>query len=270
MTDIANLPNVQDVGFEAFTAKLVVDVFDALVASNIRQTQNYIELVNSLSKSLKDYVNDTHDATDLSEVLAFLAKVVPPKPDAEAPARLVPGAKVELSEGEKAALANALTLKADSGGISSEKVVDNVPALAEPHVVGGNLTDEGWNKILEAAARRIAADKYSILQEMVKQGMMRLVVSDGEILTRLKFHTETSDYWKRVSRTYDKSTKEWGIRGRTGFGLMRWIGLSGGTQNNTLSVRTSRTTEGENENTTIDIYGSVRIRFKTDYLPLAK
>ena len=36
-----------EIGFPEFTAKLIIDTFDALVAANLRQTQAYIELIQS-------------------------------------------------------------------------------------------------------------------------------------------------------------------------------------------------------------------------------
>jgi hypothetical protein len=41
--------------------KLVTDVFDALISANIRQTQAYVELLQAISKSLSQYIDDTKD-----------------------------------------------------------------------------------------------------------------------------------------------------------------------------------------------------------------
>jgi hypothetical protein len=265
------LPSVLDVGFETFTAKLVVDVFDALVSTNIRQTQNYIELVNSLAKPLKDYVNDTHEATGLPEILDFLTKVAPPPPDSNDASKLAPNAPIAaLSDAEKQVLTDALKLSASDGGKTGPGFTDNIPVLADPQVVGGKLTDEGWNAILEAVARRIAADKYSLLQEMVKQGALRLVVEDGVIETKLHFTTSVSDYWSRVRTDYTKKTRDWGVHGRSGFGLLRWLSISGGIHQNSVTVNTGRTRTTEQSGTSVDLRGLVRIRFKTDYQPLSK
>jgi len=51
-TDLAvtQAGRLNEMGFPEFTAKLITDTFDALIAANMRQTQAYIELIQQISK----------------------------------------------------------------------------------------------------------------------------------------------------------------------------------------------------------------------------
>ena len=75
---VTEAARLDEIGFPEFTAKLITDTFDALVSANLRQTEAYIELVQSVAKSLKEYINDTHEDISGEELLRFLAAVLPP------------------------------------------------------------------------------------------------------------------------------------------------------------------------------------------------
>ena len=76
---VTEATRLSEIGFPEFTTKLVTDVFDALIAANIRQTQAYVELLREISKSLKEFINDTKDDIGPQELLQFLAAVLPPE-----------------------------------------------------------------------------------------------------------------------------------------------------------------------------------------------
>ena len=56
---VTEAARLDEIGFPEFTAKLITDTFDALVSANLRQTEAYIELVQSVAKSLKAFIDDT-------------------------------------------------------------------------------------------------------------------------------------------------------------------------------------------------------------------
>ena len=65
---IATAARLDEIGFPEFTTKLVTDVFDALIASNLQQQKAYIELLQATAKSLKDFINDTRDDIGAPEI----------------------------------------------------------------------------------------------------------------------------------------------------------------------------------------------------------
>ena len=74
---VTQAARLNEIGFPEFTAKLITDTFDCLVAANIRQTQAYIELVQQISKSLTQFINDTRDDINGEQLLQFLAGALP-------------------------------------------------------------------------------------------------------------------------------------------------------------------------------------------------
>lgn len=50
----ALFPRLGEIGFPEFTAKLVKDVFDALLGTTLRQMEQYSELVAATAKTLQE------------------------------------------------------------------------------------------------------------------------------------------------------------------------------------------------------------------------
>lgn len=253
---ISNATRLDEIGFTEFTTKLVSDVFDSLIAANIRQQQAYVDLLRETSKSLSTYINDTKDDIGPGEIMQLLSAALPPEnPTADSPpSKVTPSAT--LTAADATALNNALEV---TGG---DVDADNKVASA------GAVTQAKYDAILEAVAVRVAANKYTLLQEMVRQGMLRLVVEDGTIETRLNFNTYGSDYFARNSST--TSRNEFSFRASAGSGSLvsAWVKASASTSYNTLRVSTANATTTGSTTTSVNIFGGVRINFKTDYLPL--
>jgi hypothetical protein len=66
-----------EIGFPEFTAKLVKDVFDALLAATLRQMEAYSELVAATAKTLQDYVAENKELVSGEEVWDWLVKNLP-------------------------------------------------------------------------------------------------------------------------------------------------------------------------------------------------
>ena len=241
-----------EIHFPEFTCKLVTDTFDALISANIRQQQAFIELLQATSKSLKDYINDTKDDIGPGEIMQLLSAAVPPdNPDANsAPTKAVQGAT--LTQGEVDTLNKALEVK--DAGLTD----DNKAATKTVDAV----------KLNEAVAIRIAANKYTLLTEMVKLGMLRLVIDDGTIETRLNFHAYGSDYFATRSSDYSRSSFDFRARAKTGGILSAWVNASASTAYSTVKVSTVDTSSGSDSGVDVNIYGGVKINFHTDYVPL--
>jgi len=251
---------LSEIGFPEFTTKLVTDVFDALVSANIRQTESYIELIQKVSKELSVFVNETKDDIGGDEIMQFLSVLVPPDDaggDTEDATKVKPNA--ELTEAEGDSLRSALVI---SGIADNEKAV--------PAASGGKVTvsQEAYGKILEAVASRIAANKYDLLKEMVKQGILRLVVDNGVIETRMTFNTYGSSFYQSNASKYNRNSFEFKAKAKTGGLVSLWAKASASTKYNSISVSTTNTTQQDKSGSTVNIFGMVRINFRTDYLPL--
>lgn len=244
--------HLPEIGFPEFTTKLVSDVFDTLIASNLRQTEAYVELLKQTGKSLQAFINDTKDDIDGNMLLQFLSKVVGADNDGNPVVK--PGGT--LTQAQAADLNKAVEVK-DAGIDSDNKAVTH-----------GSLDESKFQKILDAVANRLAADKYTLLKEMVKQGLLRLVIEQGEIETRLTFNTYGSSYLQNRSTDYNRKDFNFRAKAKTGGLLSGWVKASASTSYNSIKVSTATKTDIDRSSSSVQIYGRVHLNFKTDYLPL--
>lgn len=252
---VTQAARLNEIGFPEFTAKLITDTFDALVAANIRQTQAYIELVQQVAKTLTQYINDTRDDINGEQLMQFLAMALPP----DNPGKDSPPTKV--------AVGNTLT-DADATKLNEAISIPEYPAQNQLTVPDGALTQENVNTILTAVANRIAVNKYTLLREMVKMGILRLVVENGKIETRLTFTTYGSTFYERTATQYHRDSFQFRAKAQTGAFVSLWAKASASTQFNSINISTTKETNRDISGSTVQIYGSVIINFKTDYQPL--
>jgi hypothetical protein len=254
---VTEAARLDEIGFPEFTCKLVTDVFDALVSANIRQTEAYVELLKAVSQSLSDYINNTKDDIGGEQILQFLAQVLPPDNPATAdvPTKVVAG--TTLAEADAAALNTALSTPEEAA----------VPADNEVAATG-SLDQNGVNAIMDAVAIRLAANKYDILKEMVKQGILRIVVESGTIETRLTFTTYGASFYQKNSSDYHRDSFRFKAKARTGGLLSLWGKASASTAYSSINVRTTKETQRDISGSRVQIFGGVTLNIKTDYLPL--
>lgn len=254
---VTEAARLDEIGFPEFTTKLITDVFDALVSANIRQTEAYVTLLQAVSKSLKDYINETKDDIGGEQILQFLAATLPPEnPDSGKPTKVAIG--TTLTDGDAAALNKALALPSEVEAPSDNKIA-----------AAGALNDAGLKAIQEAVARRLAANKYDLLKEMVRQGMLRIVVESGTIETRLTFTTYGSSFYQKNTEDYQRSEFRFRASAGTGSILSKWVSASASTSLNSIRIRTAKETQRDISGSQVQIFGGVKLNIKTDYLPLA-
>lgn len=252
---VSEAAKIDEIGFPEFTAKLITDTFDALVSANMRQTESYIELVQSVSGTLTEFINKTSDDISGDELLQFLSLVVPEDPESDEPKT-----KVAIGSNLVADDATAINEAVHVAEIDGE----NVPEVA----TAGALDKPKFDAILDAVANRISASRYDFLKEMVKQGILRLVVENGLIETRLTFSAYASSFYQRNASTYNRDTFKRRSKGGTGSLLSLFGSYSSRSTRTAVSVRTSKETQRDTSGSRVNIFGMVRINFKTDYLPL--
>lgn len=245
---VSEATRLGEIQFPEFTSKLITDVFDALIAANIRQTEAYVELLQAVSKSLSDYINDTKDDISGDMVLELLAKILP-DPTSETQTKVRIGATLSSSDAETLNKALAVPGVQDSPGIAATSISDQ------------NALDQ----IISAVATRIAANKYSLLKEMVKMGVLRLVVEHGVIETKLTFNTYGSTFYESTKNNYNSSSFSVRAKAKTGGLVSLWVKASASTRYNTMSISTAKETNRDVSGSSVQIYGHVQIDFKTDY-----
>ena len=250
---------LKDIGFPEFTTKLITDTFDALVASNLKQQQAYIELLQATSKSLSTFINDTKDVIGAEEIIRLFAAIVPPVDSTpkDSPTALEPGGGQLTAE-------QAEVLNQELAVVDGGTTFNNDVAKA------GKYQSADYQKLVDPAAVRLAANKYTLLQEMVKLGMLRLVVTDGTIDTRLNFTAYGSDTMTRVANQTNRNNLSVSATAKTGDFMSKWLSVSASTNYSTVNVNTVDTTTTSSSTVDVNITGAVTIKFRTDYLPVAE
>jgi hypothetical protein len=267
-TAVTEATRLGEIGFPEFTAKLVKDVFDALLGATLRQMEAYSQLVAATAKTLEEYVSENKHLVSGEEVWDWLttnlpgpAKDVAAYPDnypPEAHATLV-WKGVQLNSEEQQKIKSAIKLRDGEGlNLDNQKLQENNQGQ-NYGVIG--ITD----KVREI----IAGNRYTFLKEMVRMGIIRLVVDYGEIETKLTFTTYGESTALRTASSYN--TKSFGVTGslQTGKAINKWVKVSAAANYSSLSVRTTSSIDRDVSGSKVDIYARVFIRFKSDYQALS-
>jgi len=262
---VENATRLSEIGFPEFTAQLITDTFNAITASYLNQTSQYIGVVQAVSQTLQDYINNTADDISADEIGAFLLGIAGLNDDALNFLLGDSTAAASLNSTEATAINNAVALPPAAGPSTA-------PASS------GNLTGTKKQTISQAIARRVANNKYDLLQTMVRQGVLRLYVDNGIIETRLTFTTygQAVSSSSKTNRKRIEDSRASGFGAGGGFGgivgnTLAGFGAAGGSgkSSSSLAVSTSQASQRDVSGSRVQIFGRVRLNFKTDLLPLA-
>lgn len=269
------------IGFPEFTSKLINDTFDALIGANLRQMESYRELVKDVGATLTDFIKNTSDDVSDEEIVRLLTGIVgeqveikqgttleKAKLDAISAAVKIPELASVSSTGTAASPQSPSVKKPAEELIHSDNtlLIKTAKVGSEKDAKEGATLDEvAINALYTAAAKRIAANRYDLLKDMVKMGLLRLVVDNGEILTRLDFRAEKKTVVNTKTSTRTDRTTTGNLKGSF-VGTM--FGISGNVKSTGISVKTYDRNKNEDNTTTANIMGQVRINFHTDYMPL--
>lgn len=252
---VSQAARVGEIGFADFTAQLVRDVFKAILETNLEQTRVYIDLVERIAQGLATFINTTKDDIGPEEIAQFIALL---------PDTIKLEAGQSLTQGQADTINDATRTSDDSGAANNNRAA-----------AAGQLDAATVTKIRDAIAIRIASNRFTLLQTMVRQGITRLVIDHGLIESRLTFNTYSNATDSRQSR----NTTTFGAAGAGGFiygggalppsGVLGGVGGFGGA-GYLLTTTTTNTLDRDVSGSSVQIYGRVRISFKTDYVPLAQ
>ena len=280
-----------DIPFVEFTRDLVTGVFDSLVEAHILQMEEYATFVNSLTQSLSTYINNTVDGvsfdqisdfilnyelpqvteTELGDVLELLDSPGTGKPDVLAS---TPTPSETWWDGLINALAPAIAGLVDKIDDPSEQIgIDALNDYNNAVLSGATIIADvipNYKQIHNAIASLIASNKYGLLQTMAKQGVMRLVVTEGEIETKITFST-----WNNTSSSsetgFKKSLRDKiKTKNKIKGGIFGFFGAKKKKKHTTktITVNTAKSYQRDSSGTRVNIFGRVLIRFKTDYATL--
>ena len=171
-------------GFAQFTSMLINNVFDA--SAHIKQTEAYIQLVEAVRQTPQNLIANPQNAISQEAITQFLAPLA------------------NITDGENLIDADVTGLTTlcppRRRGVTGNNRVAAAGALDVAEVADIRL----------AAGRRLAANKYAILQELVRQGILRIVIDNRIIETRLTFSSFrcTSNTSSTFDQVRDASRKQ--------------------------------------------------------------
>lgn len=282
-----------EIPFVEFTSELIGSTFDTLVDANIKQMEAYVDMVNTLSPGLTNYVNNTVDSVSMQEISDFIAGLNLPNPtettniinalqkgydfNLSPPSNNQNPAQITQTDlptnNVLTTVINAVSpiakdlvskIKGQDGTIklNETQTLQNVQESFLKH------TDKAlpnYNILYQSIAATIASNKYSLLQNMAKMGLLRLVVTEGLIETRITFQTWEQHENREESSHSDKTRTKSKETTRLSLGI---FGRRTKDKSRTLTVNTAKSYHRDTSGSKVEIFGRVLINFKTDYMPL--
>ena len=276
---------LEKIGFVEFTIDLVKGVYRTIVEASMEQLSAYADFVSKIAKTVQEYETEVlGDATEqdkqaydyIKNVLGFTIPMTgtPLVPD--------PTGVITLTNEQVTSLQQHFVgIKATSSLVeisSSEVILINAGSDAATHPKKITLSD--LKAFVIAKLKKGVKDSYDLIKTILKIGMQKVVVTNGEIHTKLTFHVDASDTYERTASEYNQKASNWGVRGglsaSKGFaGTLRGatvsnlIGgsISGGYSSSKLSVSVVNEKSTAATNITVDILGEVRIMFRTETFP---
>lgn len=166
-----------DMGFAEFMAKLISEVFDAVVTSQAEQQEKLQELHELMALPEEQFVDHLLQQNSFLQQVDDLLYAHFPNDKVKYPHSIYTGApyKPKTSRtAETPAIFEQLGLKLTKSDFNSN---DNV------------LTDAGVLRIYRKAATPYAVQKRNIISKLIEQGVSNIVVDSGKINAKLTFST---------------------------------------------------------------------------------
>ena len=259
---------VQDLGFVEFTAGLINGTFDAIIGATIKQMKAYAELVADLAKTLSQF--QAENISD-AQVNAHLSNRYPDG---------IGGTSVRSNytfQATAADLANGVTGKTAKENMQAvvDALVAETKGLKEndrltpnklPIVETGPFTFTAAQiaQIRLAIGQTLASNMMDHLRAMAREGMARIVITDGSIRTMLTFNVTSTEVQATQKAKYNSQSFGASIRGTAGWG---WGRVSAGASYSNLNVNTVNESSFDSLTMSTEMIGEVNLKFKTETFP---
>jgi hypothetical protein len=261
---------VQNLGFVEFTAGLINGTFDAIIGATIKQMKAYAELVADLAKTLSQF--QAENISD-AQVNAHLSNRYPDgqggtsvrsnytfKDTAADPANGVTG-----STASQNLQAVVETLISETAGLKAPAVPLTRTSLG---IAQGDtpitFTDAQVAMIRRAIGLTLASNMMDHLRAMAREGMARIVITEGSIRTKLTFNVNSTEVQATQKAKYDRESFGANIRGSAGWG---WGRVSAGASYSNLNVNTVNESSFDSLTMSTEMIGEVNLKFKTETFP---
>jgi len=273
---------VQNLGFVEFTTGLINGTFDAIIGATIKQMEAYAALVADLAKTLAQFqAENVPDA----QINAHLANRYPDvkggtsirtdyifgATEADGVNGIVAKTAVENINAvidalvlENAGLKDLVKKRAASSEVLSFSVgTDAIPAnpSANPPIQAQAPTPGEVESIRKAIGILLASSMMSNLRAMAREGMARIVVTEGSIRTKLTFQVSSTEIQQKQQASYRRNSLDVNVKANARWG---WGSASIGAGYSNLNVRTANETSTASITMSTEMIGEVNIKFRTE------
>jgi hypothetical protein len=256
---VDNAARLDEIDFPEFTSKLIEDTFNAIVTSMIRQQEAYADLVEKVSMSISEFESEAVTPRDVTD---WLIGKFPGEEDGTT-AIGTPDDPGTLTKTDLEILKRKLGQEAEELNLTLPKPEDASASNGDTPTL--ELTKTQVKSIRKCVRRQIAGPRLEALKDLVSQGIVRVVVDDGTIETKLNFNTNASKYTRSAETDYDSSSTSAG--GRAGLSIGSFA-VGGYANHHSTSVSTMTKRESSSSEASVDIMGRVKINVRGDYQPL--
>jgi hypothetical protein len=266
---IAVAKQVQDLGFVEFTAGLINGTFDAIIGATIKQMKAYAELVADLAKTLAQF--QAENISD-AQVNAHLSNRYPDG---------IGGTSVRANYTFTATAADP------NNGVTARTANDNLLAVVDALILetavlpaATRLTRNSLGitqgstpitftaaqiaTIRQAIGQTLASNMMDHLRAMAREGMARIVITDGSIYAKLTFNVTSTEVQATQKAKYDSQSFGASIQGSAGWG---WGRVSASASYSNLSVNTVNESSFDSLTMSTEMIGEVSLKFKTETFP---
>lgn len=243
-----SLPTPAEIGFAEFVGKLLSEVLDSVLSSQIEQERRLAELSASAALTLADAEALLVGEADVD---AELARLFPAD---------VPGGH---------AVYGGASYRPEGGGLAEEPpfaATLGVTLLA--HVdygpgqpAGQVLTVAGVAKIRAAARTRLAASLLAALRQIVGRGVPRVLVNSGRVNARMTF--QLTSQAPSAAPASQLSPVFLGAAERARFALPTASLATSPPSSLRLTVRQASDRAPQVAQLQVDVYGEVEVTFRT-------
>jgi hypothetical protein len=115
--------------------------------------------------------------------------------------------------------------------------------------------------VRKAIGMMLASSMMDNLRAMAREGMARIVITEGELETKLTFQVTSTEEQKTQQAKYHQDGFSVGVRARAGWG---WGSASVGANYANLNVNTVNETSTASISMTTEMIGKVKIKFRTE------
>lgn len=288
---------LQQVNFPDFCAGLINGVFHSIVQSSIEQMEAYAKLVADVSKSLTEFRDEnTTQNQGRDHLVQQFPDVFQLDMSGGDPFGGMPGFGSSFSDAPPAPPQPRVTFRSDIDEATALARINQSLPLEQPV---DRVDDELVEALLVPAARtQIASSRQQLLATMVMLGISRIVVTDGELTAKVMYDFQARDnfQFQHTAQAFDYGDASVTTEQVANGAIMRngpsstMLRLPDGrvveqkrdatfytkgdyksVSQPLISMQSVTQTQGNSELTAkASLAGTMKVKFKSDYLPLEK